>query len=38
MSPYLKERIVLMVTAIAGVCIGAIAVALTLKFIQVFII
>lgn len=38
MNPYLKERIVLMVTAIAGACISAIAVALTLKFIQVFII
>lgn len=37
MNPYLKERLALMVTAIAGVCIGAIAVALTLKFIQVFI-
>lgn len=38
MNPSLKERIVLIVTAIAGVCIGAIAVALTLKFIQMFII
>ncbi|KMI94534.1 hypothetical protein SN00_00934 [Klebsiella pneumoniae] len=38
MNPYLKERIVLMATTIAGVRIGAIAVALTLKFIQVFII
>lgn len=37
MNPYLKERIVLMVTAITGVCIGAIAIALTLKFIKVFI-
>jgi uncharacterized protein (DUF697 family) len=37
MNRYLKERIVLMVTAIAGVCIGAVAVALTLKFIKVFI-
>lgn len=37
MSHYLKERIALMATAIAGVCIGAIAVALTLKFIKVFI-
>ena len=37
MNPYLKERLALMVTAIAGVCIGAIAIALTLKFIRVFI-
>lgn len=37
MNPFLKERIVLMVIAITGICIGSIAVALTLKFIQVFI-
>nr|DAY50562.1 MAG TPA: Protein melan-A [Caudoviricetes sp.] len=37
MNRYLKERIVLMATAIAGICIGSVAVAITLKLIEVFI-